>query len=117
MCFWKTVSGDDDLPQRDDIGERRRKFELKVLAGAGVKSEEDGKNESEVFGSDDDNDKDDDGDNDMVDSDGESEGEDEFYKQVKQNKQAKRAAKAEIYSRLLLVFSTSTFFKPLHAII
>ncbi|KAL0674573.1 hypothetical protein Bca4012_002554 [Brassica carinata] len=95
----KTVSGDDDLPQRDDIGERRRKFELKVLAGAGVKSEEDGKNESEVFGSDDDNDKDDDGDNDMVDSDGESEGEDEFYKQVKQNKQAKRAAKAEIYSR------------------
>ncbi|KAJ0239809.1 Uncharacterized protein HA466_0225350 [Hirschfeldia incana] len=95
----KTVSGDDDLPQRDDIGERRRKFELKVLAGAGVKSEEDGKNESEVFASDDDSDKDDDGDNDMVDSDGESEGEDEFYKQVKQNKQAKRAAKAEIYSR------------------
>lgn len=94
----KTVSGDDDLPQRDDIGERRRKFELKVLAGAGVKSEEDGKNESEVFASDDDNGKDDDGDNDMVDS--ESEGsEDEFYKQVKQNKQAKRAAKAEIYSR------------------
>ncbi|RID70174.1 hypothetical protein BRARA_C02216 [Brassica rapa] len=95
----KTVSGDDDLPQRDDIGERRRKFELKVLAGAGVKSEEDGKNESEVFGSDDDNDKDEDDDNDMVDSDSESEGEDEFYKQVKQNKQAKRAAKAEIYSR------------------
>ncbi|XP_022571734.2 something about silencing protein 10 isoform X2 [Brassica napus] len=94
----KTVSGDDDLPQRDDIGERRRKFELKVLSGAGVKSEEDGKNESEVFGSDD-NDKDGDGDNDMVDSDSESEGEDEFYKQVKQNKQAKRAAKAEIYSR------------------
>ncbi|KAF8086058.1 hypothetical protein N665_0636s0030 [Sinapis alba] len=96
----KTVSGDDDLPQRDDIGERRRKFELKVLAGAGVKSEEDGKNESEVFASDEDNDKDGD-DNYMVDSDGESaEGsEDEFYKQVKQNKQAKRAAKAEIYSR------------------
>ncbi|CAH8383806.1 unnamed protein product [Eruca vesicaria subsp. sativa] len=97
----KTISGDDDLPQRDDIGERRRKFELKVLAGAGVKSEEDGKNESEVFASDEDNDKDEDGDDDMVDSDGESEGEDEFYKQVKQNKQAKRAAKAEIYSREL----------------
>lgn len=82
-----------------------------------MKSEEDGKNESEVFGSDDDNDKDEDGDNDMVDSDSESEGEDEFYKQVKQNKQAKRAAKAEIYSRLLLVYSTLTFCKPLHAIV
>ncbi|XP_018472607.1 protein THALLO isoform X1 [Raphanus sativus] len=104
----KTVSGDDDLPQRDDIGERRRKFELKVLAGAGVKSEEDGKNESEVFASDDDNDKDEDGDNNMVDSDGDSEGEDEFYKQVKQNKQAKRAAKAGIYSRE----PTSVSFEP-----
>lgn len=36
----------------------------------------------------------------MVDSDGKSEGsEDEFYKQVRQNREAKRAAKAEIYSR------------------
>lgn len=90
--LWKTVSGDDDLPARDDIGERRRKFELRVLAGAGVKSEEDGKNESEAFASDDNNDDD----NDMVDNDGESE--DEFYKHVKQNQQSKRAAKAEIYS-------------------
>ncbi|KFK37191.1 hypothetical protein AALP_AA4G225700 [Arabis alpina] len=90
----KIISGDDDLPARDDIGERRRKFELRVLAGAGVKSEEDDKNESEVFASSDDNDDDV---NDMVDNDGESE--DEFYKQVKQKKQAKRAAKAGIYSR------------------
>ena len=37
-------------------------------------------------------------DDDMVDSDGKSEGsEDEFYKQVRQNKEAKRAAKAEFY--------------------
>lgn len=95
--FWKTVSGDDDLPQRDDIGERRRKFELRVLAGAGVKSEEDGRNENGAFASDDDNDND--GDN-MVDNDGEPEGsEDEFYKQVKLKQEAKRAAKAEIYTR------------------
>ncbi|KAL1191204.1 Protein THALLO [Cardamine amara subsp. amara] len=90
----KTISGDDDLPQRDDIGERRRKFELRVLAGAGVKSEEDGRNESGAFGSDGDDD------NYMVDNDGESEGsEDEFYKQEKLKQEAKRAAKAEIYSR------------------
>ncbi|EFH56316.1 Sas10/U3 ribonucleoprotein family protein [Arabidopsis lyrata subsp. lyrata] len=96
----KTVSGDDDLPQRDDIGERRRKFELRVLAGAGVKSSEgDGRNENGAFASDDDNDIDG-GNNVMVDNDGESEGsEDEFYKQVKQKQEAKRAAKAEIYSR------------------
>ncbi|KAG7570345.1 Sas10/Utp3/C1D [Arabidopsis thaliana x Arabidopsis arenosa] len=96
----KTVSGDDDLPQRDDIGERRRKFELRVLAGAGVKSSEgDDRNENGAFASDDDNDIDG-GNNDMVDNDGESEGsEDEFYKQVKQKQEAKRAAKAEIYSR------------------
>ncbi|EOA26714.1 hypothetical protein CARUB_v10022797mg [Capsella rubella] len=103
----KTVSGDDDLPQRDDIGERRRKFELRVLAGAGVKSEEDGRNESGRFASDDDNDHD--GyNNDMVDNDGESEGsEDEFYKQVKQKQEAKRAAKAEIYSRKPHLLSSS----------
>ncbi|KAG7574784.1 Sas10 C-terminal domain [Arabidopsis suecica] len=96
----KTVCGDDDLPQRDDIGERRRKFELRVLAGAGVKSSEgDGRNDNGAFASDDDNDNDG-GNNDMVDNDGESEGsEDEFYKQVKQKQEAKRAAKAEIYSR------------------
>nr|AAB64041.1 unknown protein [Arabidopsis thaliana] len=93
----KTISGDDDLPQRDDIGERRRKFELRVLAGAGVKSSEgDGRNKNGAFASDDEDDNDGDN-NDMVDNDGESE--DEFYKQVKQKQQAKRAAKAEIYSR------------------
>ena len=70
--FGSTVSKSDKAQKRH----KRRKIELKVLAGAGVKSEEDGRNETEVF-----------------------ESEDEFYKQVKQKKEAKRAAKAEIYSR------------------
>ncbi|KAL0739958.1 hypothetical protein Bca4012_081471 [Brassica carinata] len=73
-----TVSKSDKAQKRQKF-DKLRKFEPKVLAGAGVKSEEDGRNETEVF---------------------ESEGsEDEFYKQVKQKKEAKRAAKAEIYSR------------------
>ncbi|CAF2301277.1 hypothetical protein HID58_016508 [Brassica napus] len=70
--FGSTVSKSDKAQKR----QKRRKIELKVLAGDGVKSEEDGRNETEVF-----------------------ESEDEFYKQVKQKKEAKRAAKAEIYSR------------------
>ncbi|KAB1213217.1 hypothetical protein CJ030_MR5G022394 [Morella rubra] len=88
----KVVSGDDDLPKRDDIGERRRKHELRVLAGAGIKSQDD-------FGDEDGNvDVDADEDDDMEESDtGDSE--DEYYKQVKQLRAAKLAAKAEMYSR------------------
>ncbi|KAL0671813.1 hypothetical protein Bca4012_034517 [Brassica carinata] len=77
--FGSTVSKSDKAQKRHKLA-KRRKIELKVFAGAGVKSEEDCRNETEVF---------------------ESQGsEDEFYKQVKQKKEAKRAAKAEIYSRV-----------------
>ncbi|RDY08334.1 Something about silencing protein 10, partial [Mucuna pruriens] len=89
----KVVSGDDDLPKRDDIGERRRKHELRVLAGAGIKTEDD----------------DDDGDDQMGDlgpnevteehDDGSGDSENEFYRQVEQLRAAKLAAKAETYSR------------------
>ena len=89
------VSGDDDLPKRDDIGERQRKHELRVLAGAGIKSEDD-------VGEDDVVDEVDnfevDGEADMGDGDtGDSE--DEYYKQAEQRRAAKLAANAEMYSR------------------
>ncbi|KAI3863978.1 hypothetical protein MKW98_031570, partial [Papaver atlanticum] len=97
----KVISGDDDLPKRDDIGERRRKNELRVLAKAGGGSIHD------------DNDDDEDGDvnegnpgarkrrkADIEDDDVEAEeSEDEFYKQVKQQRDAKLSAKAQLYSR------------------
>jgi U3 small nucleolar RNA-associated protein 3 len=95
--FLKVVSGDDDLPKRDDIGERRRKHELRVLAGAGIKSEDDVGDEVDNFEADGDADMGN-GDVDMGDGDtGDSE--DEYYKQVEQRRAAKLAAKAEMYSR------------------
>ncbi|KAL9437151.1 hypothetical protein AB3S75_023069 [Citrus x aurantiifolia] len=89
----KVVSGDDDLPKRDDIGERRRKHELRVLAGAGIKSEDDAWDELGTFKTDDDDDME-------VGDDGETrESEDEFYEQVKRHRTEKLAAKSEIYTR------------------
>ncbi|MFQ6648690.1 hypothetical protein Gotur_021450 [Gossypium turneri] len=94
----KVISGDDDLPKRDDIGERRRKHELRVLAGATVKSEDDHGGEYDML-------EEDDGGNGGISGDEDSdtedteESEDEFYKQVKQQRAAKLAAKAEIYTR------------------
>uniref|UniRef100_A0A6N2MHT8 Sas10 C-terminal domain-containing protein n=1 Tax=Salix viminalis TaxID=40686 RepID=A0A6N2MHT8_SALVM len=80
----KVVSGDDDLPTRDDIGERRRKHELRVLADAGIRTEDDAGIESDK--------------NDDMDEDADS-SENDLYEQVKQTRAAKRAAKAEIYTR------------------
>lgn len=91
--YEKVVSGDDDLPQRDDIGERRRKHELRVLAGAGIKSDGDAGDENGTIS--------DDGDVEMDDS-GTGDSEDEFYEQVKEKRAAKLAAKAQIYSRCFL---------------
>lgn len=87
----KVASGDDDLPKRDAIGERRERHEKRVMAGAGVTIEDD----------DDDDDQMDDlvshevGEED-IESGGDSEN--EFYKQVEKLQAAKRAAKAVTYS-------------------
>ncbi|GMI78914.1 EMBRYO DEFECTIVE 2777, Thallo [Hibiscus trionum] len=90
----KVISGDDDLPKRDDIGERRRKHELRVLAGATVKSEDDHGVEYDMP-------EDDGGISGEENGDAEEseDSEDEFYKQVKQQRAAKLSAKAEIYTR------------------
>ncbi|XP_057422020.1 protein THALLO [Lotus japonicus] len=84
----KVVSGDDDLPERDEIGERRRKHELRVLAGAGIKTRDydDGRHGSLEVAAKEKNDERGDSDN-------------EFYKQVEQLRATKLAAKAEVYSR------------------
>lgn len=88
----KVVSGDDDLPKRDDIGERRRKHELRVLAGAGIRTEDDdGDDQMTDLGPNEVTDEEEDG--------GSGDSENEFYKQVEQLRAAKLAAKAETYSR------------------
>lgn len=85
----KVISGDDDLPTREDIGERRRRYELQMLARAGVES----KNSTSVL------ENYSDGDDGVLKGNGEVDSEDELYKQVKQQRAAELAAKAEIYSR------------------
>ncbi|XP_010906877.1 protein THALLO [Elaeis guineensis] len=91
----KVTSGDDDLPQRDDIGERRRKHELRVLARAGANpmddddmADEDGSLEENPMDID-------------ASEDGDAIGsEDEFYKEAKKRRTEKLKAKAELYSRI-----------------
>lgn len=67
---FKFVSGDDDIPKRNDIGERRRKHELRVLARVGV---EDGDHAEE--------------------KPDQSSDEDDFYKHVKRQKTEKLLSK------------------------
>ncbi|XBI84256.1 hypothetical protein VPH35_092608 [Triticum aestivum] len=70
---FKSVSGDDDIPKRDEIGERRQKHEQRVLARVGTNTREDNK----------------DGDDEA------SESEDEFYKDVKRQRTEKRLRKEQ----------------------
>ncbi|KAK1410876.1 hypothetical protein QVD17_37417 [Tagetes erecta] len=87
----KVISGDDDLPKRDDIGERRRKHEMRVLTNAGVQSD-DVFQENEYEASEGD-------DEDVETEDGDSDSESDLYKQTKIKRDAKLAAKSQKYSR------------------
>ncbi|CAK9221969.1 unnamed protein product [Sphagnum troendelagicum] len=83
----KAVSGDADLPVREDLGERRRNYEIQQAAKASVTNDtDDSDGKAEGNGQDEDKDPE----------------EDDFYIQAKQLKEAKQAAKAAKYSRTLL---------------
>ncbi|CAH9120820.1 unnamed protein product [Cuscuta epithymum] len=98
----KVISGDDDLPKRDDVGERRRKHELRVLAGAGIKSAEDDDNDVEEDEESAGHTSDDGG----ADANGgETDSDLEFYKQVEKKHSEKVATKQNKYSRPQLVTS------------
>ncbi|OEL22427.1 hypothetical protein BAE44_0016556 [Dichanthelium oligosanthes] len=84
----KFVSGDDDLPKRDNIGERRRKHELHVLSRVGANSLED---DHELL---EDGDNTEDGHE--LPEDGDV-SEDEFYQDVKRQRTEKRTIKIEKY--------------------
>ncbi|KAH6810066.1 hypothetical protein C2S51_027849 [Perilla frutescens var. frutescens] len=88
----KVISGDDDIPKRDDIGERRRKYELRVLAGAGIKYGDGLENAEVETGN---------HSSDGADANGET-GSDpdlELYQEVKCQRATKLAAKSAKYSR------------------
>ncbi|KAL6873906.1 hypothetical protein ACP4OV_013988 [Aristida adscensionis] len=84
----KFVSGDDDLPKRDNIGERRRKHELRVLSRVGANTLEDD-NDHELSESED---VEDDNDHEL------SESEDDFYKDVKRRRTEKLTVKEQKYT-------------------
>ncbi|CAO2179895.1 unnamed protein product [Urochloa humidicola] len=84
----KFVSGDDDLPKRDNIGERRRKHELRVLSRVGANSLEDDHELPE--------DGDDSEDDHELPEDGDDSG-DEFYQNVKRQRTEKLSMKNEKY--------------------
>lgn len=91
------------MPKRDDIGERRRRNELRVLARAGVDLEDGGNSNME------------DKENGVMktkpshttgpeeEDDEALESEDEFYKQVKRQRTGKLTEKAQLYSRFVLI--------------
>ena len=95
FVFFKVMSGDDDLPKRDDIGERRRKHENRVLASAGIQSDDDElqNDETTLDGV---NDTNEDGE-----TDPETESETDLYEETKIKRDAKLAAKAQKYSRYI----------------
>ncbi|KAL6578178.1 hypothetical protein OROMI_010506 [Orobanche minor] len=86
----QVISGDDDIPKRDDIGERRRKHELRVLAGAGIGSVDDVEDDATNISSDG-----------IADANEESDvnSDLDYYEQVKLEHAAKLAAKSDKYSR------------------
>lgn len=73
----KLISGDDNLPEREDLGDRRKRHEM---LKSGMPPSPDDRPEEEM-------------------EDNPEESEDEFYREVKQKREANLAAKAEIYSR------------------
>ncbi|KAI3747270.1 hypothetical protein L6452_09724 [Arctium lappa] len=87
----RVISGDDDLPKRDDIGERRRKHEMRVLASAGIQSDDD-------LHDDEPGTLEGDGVNDTNEDSG-TDSESDLYKETKIKRDAKLAAKAQKYSR------------------
>lgn len=90
----KIISGDDDLPKRDEIGERRRRHEVRVLSGAGIKSDDYDNSKNTLEEDDDEFDADA-----MEDDDEESDSDLDLYNQVEKQRAAKLAAKDEKYSR------------------
>lgn len=98
-CFFKFASGDDDLPKRDDIGERRRKHELRVLARTGTKSFDDDVDDEDVAYEDGKFKRKHGETGAEVKEDKTAESEDEFYKEVKKQRIEKPAAKKQLYAK------------------
>jgi hypothetical protein len=76
------ISGDDNLPEREDLGERRKRHEM---LKSGMPPSPDDRSEEEM-------------------EDNTEGSEDEFYREVKQKRAANLAAKAEIYSRYAICY-------------
>ncbi|KAJ1268224.1 hypothetical protein BS78_07G120100 [Paspalum vaginatum] len=84
------VSGDDDLPKRDNIGERRKKHELRVLSRVGGNSLEDHELLEDSGDTEDDHEV----------PEGGEDSENEFYQDVKRQRFEKLSIKNEKYTRI-----------------